>query len=97
MNIDGNNSTYGFFKHSSVTSQDVINYATRMKCFKDPSIVSLAGNFDSGAASNFMMVVETCNNETAKPKGIECKSSEEIQQFLTSKYILLAQNQRKFI
>ena len=97
MNLDGNNDTYGFFEHSSVTTQEVLNYAPRLKCFQDPSVVRLAGNFDSGAASNFMMVVETCRNETAKPKGFECKSPEEISKFLTSKYILMVQNQRKFI
>ena len=89
LNIDGKNETSDFYPHSEVTRKDVETYAARLKCFEDPSKVNIAGNFDSQAAYNMMVVLEKCDNKTSNNS---CKSPEAIDDWLTWKYILLVQN-----
>ena len=67
-----------------------------MKCLANQKDLRIAGNFDSPEASNIMMVIERCANST-DPGAPLCKSDEEIDAFLSWKYIFFVQNSRKFI
>ena len=73
---------------------DLNNYGRRLKCPENKSDLEVMGNFDSSAAANVMVVLEKCDNKTST---ITCKSNAEIDAFLEFKYILLLQNERKFI
>ena len=73
---------------------DLNLYGNRLKCPENKSDLVVVGNFDSSAAANVMVVLEKCDNKTST---ITCKSNAEIDAFLKFKYILLLQNERKFI
>lgn len=89
LNIYGQNNTSHFYPQSTYTAPEVEIYATRLKCFENPIDLRIAGNFDSRAANNLMVVLEKCDNKTS---GGTCKSQEEIDKWMAWKYILLAQN-----
>ena len=73
---------------------DLKLYGNRLKCPENKTDLVVMGNFDSSAAANVMVVLEKCDNKTST---ITCKSNAEIDAFLEFKYILLLQNERKFI
>ena len=90
----GNNTKSSFFPTSDVSKADIEAYGPRLKCLQNLNDTFIHGNFDSSAGSNIMVVLEKCDNSTST---VTCKSEEEITNKLTWKYILLLQNQRKFI
>ena len=73
---------------------DLNLYGNRLKCPENKTDLEIMGNYDSSAAANVMVVLEKCDNKTST---ITCKSNAEIDAFLEFKYILLLQNERKFI
>ena len=70
------------------------SYGPKMKCFKDPSQLAIWGNFDSSQAQNFQLAFRKCNNETSK---VPCKSQQEIEQWMSNKYILVLLNENNFL
>mmetsp|Transcript_3956 Transcript_3956/g.4738 ORF Transcript_3956/g.4738 Transcript_3956/m.4738 type:complete len:225 (-) Transcript_3956:1540-2214(-) len=65
FNQNGTNVDSLFYKTSQVSLSDIKVYGPRLKCPVDPNDVNVQGNFDSAAASNFMVVLEKCENATS--------------------------------
>ena len=61
-----------------------------MLCLDDS--VDLVGDFKAFSASNFVYMFERCNQTGP----IECKSDEEISEFLENKYLVIISNQTSF-
>lgn len=63
-----------------------------MKCIDEKAATAeLFGSYNSESASNFMVVFERCD----RTKRV-CKSDGEIKQWLQSKYLVIAQNEKRF-
>ena len=62
-----------------------------MKCLQED--VALYGNFDTSEAHNLMVAFEKCDRQLRA----DCKSEEEIDLWLDSKFIIILENQRRFI
>ena len=58
--------------------------------------MQLWGNYDTNLASNFMVVFEKCDAKKLSP-GLKCKSEAEIEQWMQFKYIVVMENEAKFI
>lgn len=56
--------------------------------------MKLWGNYDTGDAKNFMIVFEKCKNATSS---VTCKSNEDINKWMKSKYLITLLNQKKFV
>lgn len=67
-------------------------HGIRLKCIKEAH--TLHGNYDTASAANLMIVFEKCDR--TKPKNT-CKSEEEIEEWMTFKYIYTLDNQEKFV
>ena len=65
-----------------------------MKCLENTDDVKLWGNYDSTTARNIMVVFERCNATTNKDG---CKSEQEIDDWMSFKYILTYVNEKKFV
>ena len=89
FNNYGNNTDSHFYQTSSISVSDVQTYSGRFRCPLDLNDITVKGNFDSAAASNFMFVLEKCNNETSN---VTCKSPEEIEAWMKWKYFIVVQN-----
>ena len=63
-----------------------------MRCLDQESI-QLFGNYDTGIANNLMIVFEKCDPASKD----YCKSEQEIYNWLSFKYFLLIENQKRFI
>ena len=64
-----------------------------MKCFNDEEGLKLFGNFDTSAARSLLVTFEKCDPE----KRNDCKSEQEITDWLSFKYIIVHENKKRFI
>ena len=58
---------------------------------KEP--IDIFGNYDTKMAANLMIVFEKCDKKVEKV----CKSDAEINEWLAFKYIILLENEKRFI
>lgn len=69
-------------------------YYGKMKCVDELQGTEIFGSYNTEKASNLMIVFEKCNNNTAT---VQCKSSEEINEWLQFKYLLVLENEKRFV
>ena len=81
-----------FFKTLKFSEADVKTYGPKMKCMNDPDF-ALHGNFNTDTAQNLMVVFEKCDRELR----YDCKSEEEIAEWMQQKYILILENFKRFV
>lgn len=67
-----------------------------MNCLQQTDDMVLWGNYDTDIASNLMIVFETCDVNKLPP-GQKCKSEKEIEKWMEFKYIIVLENEAKFI
>ena len=72
---------------------EALTYAKKMKCLKDLGEYTAFGNYDTPKAENLMIVFEKCDPKVSK---ITCKTNEEIDQWMFSKFFVLFTNKREF-
>lgn len=88
--VAGSHTESKFYPLNPISEGDVGTYGPKMKCVKED--FSLVGNFNTGKASNLMIIFEKCD-----PTKRICKSEAEIEQWMSFKYIFLLKNEKKFI
>jgi len=71
-------------------SESLADYIPTMQCIDEP--YALYGDFDTNIAHNLMVTFTKCDPEVRT-----CKSKEEIDQWLDFKYILLLENEQKYL
>ena len=64
-------------------------YKNIMKCIEDP--YEIYGDYDADMTSNLMVVLEKCN-----PEKRECKTDEEITEYLKFSYIIVLHNNQDY-
>ena len=65
-----------------------------MKCLKNPSDLVLWGNYDLPSAANLVLTFEKCDPHKSE---VECKSDEEITEWLEFKYLVGIWNSKNFV
>ena len=85
---------YTFYPPTRSAESDIKIYGPKMKCLENTDDVKLWGNYDSTTARNIMVVFERCNATTNKDG---CKSEQEIDDWMSFKYILTYVNEKKFV
>ena len=80
-----------FYPIKSNMRRDIEIYGSKLKCIDES--LDLIGNFDQALASNLMITFIKCDPES----GIECKTDEEIEEWLEGKYFLTIVNEKKFV
>ena len=65
-----------------------------MKCLKNPSDLVLWGNYDLPSAANLVLTFEKCDPQKSE---VECKSDEEITEWLEFKYLVGIWNSKNFV
>ena len=67
-----------------------------MRCIKNLDELKIWGEFDTNKGSNLMITFEKCDI-SKRPPGAKCKSEAEIEAWMTFKYIVTLENEKKFI
>ncbi len=67
-------------------------YRTKMKCIDEP--YQIWGDYNSDIAQNLMVVFERCDT---KAEGNNCKTNNEIDEWLLGKYIFTLENEKTFV
>lgn len=67
-----------------------------MRCLADYKELSMFGDYDTDKAANLMVVFEKCDL-TKRAPGEKCKSEKQIEDWMLYKYIVLLENEAKFI
>ena len=57
----------------------------------------MKGNYDLGYGSFMRVMFRKCSHADEVSLGIECKTDEQIANWLKGKYLLLVQNEKSFI
>jgi len=67
-----------------------------MRCLANLDELKMWGDYDTENASNLMIVFETCDINKRAP-GQKCKSEQEIASWMEYKYIVILENEKKFV
>ena len=62
------------------------SYVPKMKCIAEP--YEIYGDFNTNIANNLMATFTKCD-----PKVRSCKSNDEIEQWIDSKYLMIVENE----
>ena len=92
--VEGSNKDSIFYPTNPRTESDLLQYALRMKCLKNPSDLVLWGNYDLPSAANLVLTFEKCDPHKSE---VECKSDEEITEWLEFKYLVGIWNSKNFV
>ena len=68
-----------------------MTYTPKMKCINEEGL-SIKGNYDSAVARNLMVAFSKCDSEERN----DCKSEQEITDWLSFKYIIIHKNEKRF-
>ena len=82
------------FYRTSNTAFDLRLYGLSMKCVKNPDDMVIWGNYNTGNAAAFQVVFEMC--DVTKGEG-PCAPDEDILEWMSGRYFITLENQRKFI
>ena len=86
-----------FFPISDNDKSSLSSYgAGKMQCLAEAEQLNMWGNYDSDKASNLMVVFEKCD-VTKRAPGQKCKSEPEIEAWMEGKYMIILENQAKFV
>ena len=80
-----------FYPINQKNERDFEIYGQKMLCPIKP--IDLFGNFDSDASQNLMVAFVTCEPSETQT----CKTQDEIEQWLKFKYIVVLENEKRFI
>ena len=69
-------------------------YGPKLKCVNLEASYNLLGNFNTELASNLMIVFERCD---MKVSGNNCASDAEFKDWVTSKYLITLENEKRFV
>ena len=67
-----------------------------MRCIKNLNEIKMWGDYDTDKASSLMIVFEKCDISKLAP-GQRCKTEAEIEKWMAFKYIVILENESKFI
>ena len=79
-----------FYPLKQQRRSEVRNYMKQFKCLDSPEELSIHGNYNSADASLFMLAITKCTGR------LDCKSDEEITEFLKGKFVGLYYNRKNF-
>ena len=68
----------------------------KMRCLADSDQLKMWGDYDTENASNLMIVFEKCDIGK-RASGQKCKSEQEIASWMEYKYIVMLENEKKFV
>ena len=91
-NVDGTNLDSSFYPTLPNSENDILTYGPKMKCINEEGF-DLFGNYDTAAAKNLLVTFDKCDPE----KRNDCKSEQEITDWLSSKYIIILENSKSFV
>ena len=86
-----------FYPVKETSESDLKSFGPRkMRCIKNLSELKVCGNYDTSKASNLMIVFEKFDVLKGLP-GEKCESEADIQTWMSSRYIVTLENEKKFI
>ena len=96
--IDGTNSeTSPFYPLNPQSFTDLRTYGVgKMRCLADLKELEMFGDYDTNKASNLMVVFEKCDL-AKRAQREKCKNEKEIADWMVYKYIVILENEAKFI
>lgn len=73
---------------------DLLRYGRRLKCFSSSKDLRIWGNYNSLTTLNIVAAFDLCDPASSQ---VTCKSEQEIQNFLKSKYLVFYYNAKRFV
>ena len=80
-----------FFQLNIHSRVDVEIFGHRLKCLEED--ISMFGHYDSSATQNLMVAFMSCDPKSRN----DCKSEDEISEWLSNKYIITLVNEKRFL
>ena len=87
---EGSRPESGFYPPDPASNSDLTRLGNLLKCVREP--YTLLGNFDTSVGGNLMAIFEKCDRTERT-----CKSEEEIEAWMSWKYIYTLENRRRFV
>ena len=84
-----------FFEPHKNSVSDLSFYYRKLKCL-DVDDLEVQGDYNSPTTRSFVLLFEKCSSENDNFKDVQCKSDDEIKQWLARKFILILQNNERF-
>ena len=91
-NVNGTVSESDFYPLDKDYEGETITYGPKLKCMNVDKL-ELLGNYDTAEAKTLMVAFVKCDSKLRN----DCKTEEEIHEWLTFRYIIRLQNTKRFL
>ena len=88
--MEGSRPNSGFYPTDPASNEDLARIGNLLKCVREP--YTIFGNFDTSTVGTLMAIFVKCDRTERT-----CKSEEEIEAWMSFKYIYTLENRKRFV